>query len=98
MQSDAVRYVRECDKCHRFAPKIHQPTRELNPLSSSWPFAQWGLDIVAPLPRAPRNNRFFIVTIDYFTKWIEAEPLSHIWDVDAKHFLWKNILARFGIP
>uniref|UniRef100_A0A2N9FTJ7 Uncharacterized protein n=1 Tax=Fagus sylvatica TaxID=28930 RepID=A0A2N9FTJ7_FAGSY len=57
MQSDAVRYVRKCDKCQRFAPKIHQPARELNPLSSPWPFAQWGLDIVGPLPRAPGNKK-----------------------------------------
>ena len=34
MQSDAVRYVRKCDKCQRFALKIHQPAWELNPLSS----------------------------------------------------------------
>uniref|UniRef100_A0A2N9EPE0 RNase H type-1 domain-containing protein n=1 Tax=Fagus sylvatica TaxID=28930 RepID=A0A2N9EPE0_FAGSY len=59
MQSDAVRYVRKCDKCQRFAPKIHQPARELNPLSSPWPFAQWGLDIVGPLPRAPGKQEVF---------------------------------------
>jgi ribonuclease HI len=29
MQVDAVKYVRECDKCQRFAPMIHQPAREL---------------------------------------------------------------------
>ena len=28
MQADAVKYVRECDKCQRFAPMIHQPARE----------------------------------------------------------------------
>ena len=39
MQADALKYVRECDKCQRFAPMIHQPARELNPLSSPWPFA-----------------------------------------------------------
>jgi hypothetical protein len=39
MQTDALKYVRECDKCQRFAPMIHQPARELNPLSSPWPFA-----------------------------------------------------------
>uniref|UniRef100_A0A2N9ID02 Integrase catalytic domain-containing protein n=1 Tax=Fagus sylvatica TaxID=28930 RepID=A0A2N9ID02_FAGSY len=98
MQSDAVRYVRKCDKCQRFAPKIHQPARELNPLSSPWPFAQWGLDIVGPLPRAPGNKRFLIVATDYFTKWVEAEPLSHIREVDTKRFLWKSIITRFGIP
>uniref|UniRef100_A0A2N9H5X7 Integrase catalytic domain-containing protein n=1 Tax=Fagus sylvatica TaxID=28930 RepID=A0A2N9H5X7_FAGSY len=49
-----------------FAPKIHQPARELNPLSSPWPFAQWGLDIVGPLPRAPRNKKFLISIITRF--------------------------------
>uniref|UniRef100_A0A2N9GUT9 Uncharacterized protein n=1 Tax=Fagus sylvatica TaxID=28930 RepID=A0A2N9GUT9_FAGSY len=72
MQSDAVRYVRKCDKCQRFAPKIHQPARELNPLSSPWPFAQWGLDIVGPLPRAPGNKKFLIVATDYFTNSRES--------------------------
>jgi hypothetical protein len=66
---------------------IHLPARELNPLSSPWPFAQWGLDIVGPLPRAPENKRFFIVATNYFTKWIEAEPLSNIRDIDAKRFV-----------
>jgi hypothetical protein len=77
MQADALKYVRECDKCQRFAPMIHQPARELNPLSSPWPFAQWGLDIVGPLPQAPGNKRFLITTTDYFTKWVEAEPLQY---------------------
>jgi hypothetical protein len=98
MQADALKYVRECDKCQRFAPMIHQPVRELNPLSSPWPFAQWGLDIVGPLPRAPGNKKFLITATDYFTKWIEAEPLSNIRDVDAKRFFWKNVITRFGIP
>jgi hypothetical protein len=98
MQSDSVRYVKACDKCQRFAPKIHQPARELNPLSSPWPFAQWGVDIVGPLPQAPGNKKFLIVAIDYFTKWVEAEPLAHIRDTDAKRFLWKNVVTRFGIP
>jgi hypothetical protein len=98
MQADALKYVQECDKCQRFAPMIHQPAGELNPLSSPWPFAQWGLDIVGPLPRAPGNKRFLIAATDYFTKWVEAEPLSNIRDVDTKRFLWKNIITRFGIP
>ena len=78
MQADALKYVRECDKCQRFASMIHQPARELNPLSSPWPFAQWGLDIVGPLPRAPENKKFLITAADYFTKWIEPShyPIS----------------------
>ena len=98
MQSDVVWYVRACDKCQRFTKKIHQLAWELNPLSSPWPFAQWGLDIVGPLPQVLGNKKFLIVAMNYFTKWVEAEPLSHIRDVDAKRFLWKGIITRFGIP
>jgi hypothetical protein len=39
-----------------------------------------------------------IVATDYFTKWVEAEPLSNIRDIDAKRFLWKNVITRFSIP
>ncbi|PKU70148.1 hypothetical protein MA16_Dca010268 [Dendrobium catenatum] len=36
--------------------------------------------------------------VDYFTKWVEVEPLAKITEVNAKQFLWKNIICRFGIP
>ena len=35
---------------------------------------------------------------DYFTKWVETEPLANIRDMDAKRFMWKNIVTQFGIP
>uniref|UniRef100_A0A2N9G491 Uncharacterized protein n=1 Tax=Fagus sylvatica TaxID=28930 RepID=A0A2N9G491_FAGSY len=67
MQKDAAQYVKKCDKCQRFAPSIHQPATSLNPIASPWPFSQWGLDIVGPLPRAPGNRQWLIVATDYFT-------------------------------
>ena len=67
-------------------------------MSSPWPFAQWGLDIIGPFPKAMGNQRWLLVGTDYFTKWVEAEPLSNIRDKDAKKFIWKNIVTRFGIP
>ena len=39
-----------------------------------------------------------MVDIDYFTKWVETEPLANIRDVDVKRFIWKNIVTRFGTP
>jgi hypothetical protein len=45
-----------------------------------------------------KKQEFLIVATDYFTKWVEAEPLSNIWDIDAKRFLWKNVVTHFGIP
>ena len=98
MQKDTQEYVKKCDQCQRFAPNIHQPGGVLNPLSSPWPFAQWGLDIVEPFPKAVGNKKYLLVCTDYFTKWVEAGPLANIRDVDVKRFIWKNIVYRFGVP
>ena len=53
-----TRVCEEMDQCQRFVPSIHQPGGVLNPLSSPWPFAQWGLDIVSPFPKAVGNKRY----------------------------------------
>lgn len=41
--------------------------------------------------------KFIIVAIDYFTKWIEAEPLASITEVQCQRFVWKNIFTQFGL-
>ena len=61
-------------------------------------FAQQGLDIVGPFPKAAGNWRWHMIGTNYFTKWVEAKPLSNIRDLDAKKFVWKNIVTQFGIP
>ena len=93
MQREALEYVRKCDQCQRFAPSIHQLEGILNLLSSPWLFAQWGLDIVEPFPKAVRNKKYLLVGTDYFTKWVEAEPLANIRDLDAKRLVWKNFVT-----
>ena len=98
MQKEALEYEKKCDPCQRFALNTHQPGGFLNPLSNSWPFAQWGLDIVGPFPKAARNKKYLLVGINYFTKLVKVEPLANIRDVDVKKFLWKNIVTRFGVP
>jgi len=42
--------------------------------------------------------KYLVVPIEYFTKGIEAEPVAHITTHKIKHFVWKNIVCRFGVP
>ena len=84
MQEDAKVYVRNCDKCQKHSPIINTHAADLAPLTSPWPFAQWGLDIVGPLPKAKNDKRYLLVGTDYFTKWIEAEPLANITEHNTK--------------
>ena len=45
-----------------------------------------------------RNKRYLLVSTNYFIKWVEAKPLANIRDVDAKKFVWRNIVTRFRVP
>ena len=53
---------------------------------------------MGPFPKSVGNKKYLLVSTDYFTKWVEAEPLVNIKDMDAKRFVWKNIVTRFGVP
>jgi hypothetical protein len=63
-----------------------------------WPFAQWGIDIVGPLPTAPGNYSHAVVAVEYFSKWVEAKPLLSITSATIQKFFWQNIVCRFGVP
>ena len=67
-------------------------------IMSPWPFAQWEMDIIGPLPTGPAQKKLLLVAIDYFIKWIEAEAFASIKDKEVVHFVWKNIVCKFGIP
>ena len=38
------------------------------------------------------------MAIDYFTKWVEVEPLAKITEAKVQDFVWKSIICRFGLP
>lgn len=40
--------------------------------------------------------KYCIVTVDYFSKWVEAEPLAIITSTNIQKFVWKSIIYRFG--
>ncbi|XP_025619006.1 uncharacterized protein [Arachis hypogaea] len=95
---DSIQLVKNCDKCQRHA-NIHQVApHQLSTISAEWPFGTWGIDLVGPLPTAPGQLRYLIVAINYYTKWIEAEPLASITATQCRKFLWRQIITRFGIP
>lgn len=57
-----------------------------------------GLDLVGQLPVAKGGVNFVVVTVDYFTKWVEAKPLATITAATITRFVWKSVVCRFGIP
>ena len=60
-------------------------------------FVVWGLDLVGPLKRTPEGYTHLLVTVDKFTKWIEAQPISTIKSKQTMLF-FLDIVHRFGVP
>jgi len=56
------------------------------------------MDIIGPFAPGKGQCKFLLVGVDYFTKWIEAEPLMAITARNVQNFVWKNIVCRFGLP
>ena len=98
MQGDVFELVKKCEKCQRFGNVQRLPAERMTTITSPWPFAQWGIDIVGPPPLGKGQVNFLLVAIDYFTKWVEAEALATITEARIQNFVWKNIICRFGIP
>lgn len=60
-------------------------------------FTQWRIYIVGPLPKGEIQVWFIIVAIDYFTKWVDAEPMTKIAERKVHSFIWRSIICRFGV-
>ena len=61
------------------------------------PFARIAMDIVGPLVRSEKGNRFILVVCDYGTKYPEAIPLKTI-DAEMVANALIDIFSRTGIP
>ena len=98
MMSDVIDYVRKCELCQRQTPILRSLAQDLRSISSPWPFAQWGIDIIGPLPIALAQKKLLLVAINYFSKWIEAEAFASIKDKEVTQFIWKISFAGSVFP
>ncbi|XP_019197162.1 PREDICTED: uncharacterized protein LOC109191030 [Ipomoea nil] len=98
IQLDCEKLARECETCQLYARMPGRPATFYQPVMTAIPFARWGVDILGPFPQLAGRRRFVIVAIDYFSKWIEAEPLATITSQQCARFLWRNVISPFGVP
>ena len=60
-------------------------------------FDVWEIDFTGPFPSS-YNNKYFLLVVDYISKWVEAIA-TQTNDAKVVHkFLRKNILTRFRTP
>ncbi|GJX54279.1 reverse transcriptase domain-containing protein [Tanacetum coccineum] len=97
MHKDARTLIRACQDCQVHKPVPRNLQQKLTPITSSWPFYKWGIDIAGPFSEGPVKVKFLIVAMEYFTKWIKAKPVATITGNQIKKSVWDNIVCRFGL-
>jgi transposase InsO family protein len=63
----------------------------------AWPFAQWGLNQVGPLPKSSRGHTYLLVAVEIFSKWIKAVPVTNQEATTAIKF-FESITCPYGVP
>nr|GEU65623.1 reverse transcriptase domain-containing protein [Tanacetum cinerariifolium]GEV08656.1 reverse transcriptase domain-containing protein [Tanacetum cinerariifolium] len=103
MHQDARDMIRKCNDCQIHLPIIRNPQQPLTPITASWLFYKYGIDIAGPFPEGPGKVKFLIVALDYFMKWIEAKAVATITGSQsnglvkrANRSLGEGIKARLG--
>nr|GEV28101.1 copia protein [Tanacetum cinerariifolium] len=93
---DAHELVKNCDSCQRQGKIPQRDEMPQNSIQIYEIFDVWGIDFMGPFPSS-RGNKYILVAVDYFSKWVEAKALT---TNDARvvcKFL-KSLFAIFGVP
>jgi hypothetical protein len=61
------------------------------------PFERIAIDVVGPFPKSSQGNRYLLVAMDYFTKWLEAYAIPNQEASTIAKALVTNFFCRFSI-
>ena len=76
-------FVKNCHDCQTHGNLNCVPPSELYSMTSPWPFSVWGIDVIGRIvSKASNRHEYFLVVIDYLTKWVEVVSYSML---KAKH-------------
>ncbi|GJY51794.1 reverse transcriptase domain-containing protein [Tanacetum coccineum] len=93
---EAHTQVRLCEACQKIGNVSKRDEMPLNSIQVCEIFNIWGIDFMGPFPKSYKFE-YILVTVDYVSKWAEAQALP---TNDAKVVITflKKLSSRFGMP
>lgn len=96
MKATVEMYCRSCVQCSRHAPSTTKAP--LQKYLVGFPMQRVAMDLTGPLPLTHRRNRYVLVCMDYFSKWVETYALPNIEAKTVARAFVEEFCCRFGLP
>ena len=98
LYKDVREVLQRCTACDmsKATFKSMQPT--LQPLAIRGLMYRWSLDLFGPYRASARGHKYVMLSIEHFSKWIEAFPMVSKTAPEVAYHLQHGILARYGSP
>ena len=97
MKKYVQEYIRTCATCQQVKTPGGKPVAPLVPIRVERPFQIVTLDFLGDFPKTRRGNKYIIVFVEKFTKYVEAYATP---DVTAESFAWalRDFICRHSMP
>ena len=93
-----VRVIKACHSCARVKAGFRELGKELQPLPVRGMGYRWGVDFAGPLEPSPAGNKYVMVCIEHFSKWVELIPLKSKTSAGTAHGFLEGVPSRYGAP
>ena len=98
MGDTVVRIIKACLSCARVKAGFRESGKELQPLIIHGLGYRWEVDFAGPLALTKAGNKWVLVCIEHFTKWVELIPLPSKSSRDSARGLLQGVLSKYGPP
>ncbi|XP_062569214.1 uncharacterized protein LOC134231291 [Saccostrea cucullata] len=95
--ADVSEYCSSCDVCQKVAKRTHVKAPMINTPVITEPFYKISMDIVGPLSKSKRGNRFILTIVDDATRYPEAFALKSC-DAESVANALMELFSRVGVP
>ena len=92
MKQTVKNYVESCPECNKNKKPNVKSKSSLGQYHAGAPMQRVHMDILGPLPVTKMGNKYILMIIDQFTKWVECHPLP---DQNAETVVKKKLVNEF---
>ena len=93
MQIDVQQIVARSQVCNKVFASFNAPTPILHPLLIMGLDYWWSLYFAGPLPITKRHNKYVLVMIEHFSKWIELVTLPDKFSKGVAYAFFDRVLC-----